>query len=136
MAKPTLADPPVATSTAEQLKAAPMRNDHLRRRNVWIWAFLMPTVVLYGLYTIYPIIASYWYSLVEWNGFESEQRFVGLSNYEAVLADPGFWNSVWITAVFMLLVFVVALPLNSGSFDFTFNHHIVACAPPARIPAI
>jgi multiple sugar transport system permease protein len=126
MAKPTLADPPVATSTAEQLKAAPMRGDHLRRRNVWIWAFLMPTVVLYGLYTVYPIIASYWYSLVEWNGFESEQRFVGLSNYEAVLADPRFWNSVWITAVFMLLVapariilsLLLAIVLNSPRLPF------------------
>lgn len=126
MAKPTLADPPVATPTAEQLQPAPVRGDHLRRRNLWIWAFLMPTVVLYGLYTVYPIVASYWYSLVEWNGFESEQRFVGISNYEAVLADPGFWNSVWVTAVFMLLVapariilsLLLAIVLNSPKLPF------------------
>jgi hypothetical protein len=31
-------------------------------------------------------------------------------------------------AVFMLLVFIVALPLNSGSFDFTFSVDIIALA--------
>ena len=31
-------------------------------------------------------------------------------------------------AVFMLLVFVVALPLNSGSFDFTFSVDIITLA--------
>ena len=36
-----------------------------RRQARWVWLLLMPTVVLYGVYTIYPIIASYWYSLVE-----------------------------------------------------------------------
>jgi multiple sugar transport system permease protein len=126
MAKPMLADPPVAISTAEPRKPARPESRHLRRRNLWIWAFLMPTVVLYGLYTVYPIVASYWYSLVEWNGFESEQRFVGISNYQAVLADPGFWNSVWVTAMFMLLVapariflsLLLAIVLNSPKLPF------------------
>jgi multiple sugar transport system permease protein len=126
MAKPMLAEPPAAISTAEPRKPVRPRSSHLRRRNLWIWAFLMPTVVLYGLYTVYPIVASYWYSLVEWNGFESEQRFVGISNYQAVLADPGFWNSVWVTAVFMLLVapariflsLLLAIVLNSPKLPF------------------
>jgi hypothetical protein len=83
---------------------SPARRARLRRRNVWIYAFLMPTFVLYGLYTIHPMIASYWYSLVERNGFSSEMRFVGISNYQAVLSDPMFWSSVRITVAFMLVV--------------------------------
>lgn len=74
------------------------------KKTTWIWIFLLPTVVLYGLYTIYPIIASYWYSLVEWNGFDENQSFVGLSNYREVFKDPLFWNSFKITLLFMLLV--------------------------------
>jgi multiple sugar transport system permease protein len=92
-----------------------------RKRAIWIWVFLLPTVVLYGLYTIYPIIASYWYSLVEWNGFDAEQRFVGLQNYRAVFADPFFWNSFKVTLLFMLFVvparvflsLLLAIVLNS-----------------------
>jgi len=84
--------------------AAVDRPRHGWRKTTWIWVFLLPTVVLYGLYTIYPIIASYWYSLVEWNGFDSGQKFVGLSNYREVFADPLFWNSFKVTLLFMLLV--------------------------------
>ncbi|MGZ0152731.1 carbohydrate ABC transporter permease [Kribbella sp. WER1] len=97
-----------------------MRSKSLQR-TTWIWVFLLPTVVLYGLYTLYPIVASYWYSLVEWNGFDTGQKFVGLSNYKAVFTDPLFWNSFKVTLIFMLLVvparvlltLLVAIILNS-----------------------
>jgi multiple sugar transport system permease protein len=105
---------------------AAARDDRLtvvggRTRTTWIWIFLLPTIVLYGLYTLYPIVASYWYSLVEWNGFDADQRFVGIANYRAVLADPLFWNSFKITLLFMLLVvparvlltLLLAMVLNS-----------------------
>jgi multiple sugar transport system permease protein len=83
--------------------------------------------VLYGMYTLYPIVASYWYSLVEWNGFTADQRFVGLANYERVFADPLFWSSVRITLLFMLIVaplrvfgaFALAILLNSPRLPFT-----------------
>jgi multiple sugar transport system permease protein len=88
-------------STVDERMVAP---DRTWKRTTWIWIFLLPTVVLYGLYTIYPIIASYWYSLVEWNGFDADQQFVGIENYRAVFADPFFWNSFKITLLFMLLV--------------------------------
>lgn len=98
-----------------------------RRRNLWIYAFLLPTFVLYGMYTLYPIVASYWYSLVEWNGFTADQRFVGLANYSKVLADPLFWSSVKITMLFMLVVaplrvfgaFALAILLNSPKLPLT-----------------
>lgn len=98
-----------------------------RRRNLWIYAFLLPTFVLYGMYTLYPMVASYWYSLVEWNGFTADQRFVGLANYEKVLADPQFWSSVKVTMLFMLVVaplrvfgaFALAILLNSPRLPFT-----------------
>jgi multiple sugar transport system permease protein len=122
----------------------PTRKKMERRRNLWIWLFLMPTVVLYGLYSIYPIIASYWYSLVQWNGFESEQTFVGISNYEAVLADPAFWSSVRITLIFMLLVaparillsLVLAVVLNSPKLPFSKLFRTVFFLPVVTTTAI
>lgn len=91
------------------------------RNRLWIWLFLTPTVVLYGVYTIYPVLASYWYSFVEWNGFDEAKHWVGLANYRAVLADPLFWNSFKITVLFMVAVvpvkvlftLLLALVLNS-----------------------
>ncbi len=96
-------------------------------RDVWIWVFLGPTVVLFGGYTIYPIVASYWYSLIEWNGFQAHARYVGLANYAAVVADPLFWNSFRITLAFMAAVvptrvfgaLLLAIVLNSPKLPFS-----------------
>ena len=126
MASQTRLTAPGAQAPRSTVAQSPERRSRQRRGNLWIYAFLMPTFVLYGLYTIYPIIASYWYSLVEWNGFSSEMRYVGISNYQAVLADPLFWSSVRITLVFMLVVaplrifgaFFLAILLNSPKLPF------------------
>lgn len=126
MASQTLMTAPAVPGPPARRPTTPERRSRQRRRNLWIYAFLLPTFVLYGLYTIYPILASYWYSLVEWNGFSADQRFVGISNYEKVLADPMFWSSVRITLVFMLIVaplrvfgaFFLAILLNSPRMPF------------------
>jgi len=118
---PTRPDPTSAAVTR------PGYRKRLRRRNLWIYAFLLPTIVLYGLYTLYPIVASYWYSLVEWNGFNDDQTFVGISNFQAVVSDPLFWSAVRITVVFMLIVaplrvfgaFFIAILLNSPRLPFS-----------------
>jgi multiple sugar transport system permease protein len=96
------------------------------RPEFWIWGFLTPTIVLYGLYTVYPIVASYWYSFVEWSGFESEKTWVGLRNYQEVLADDLFWNTFKVTLLFMLVTvpikvvstLLVAILLNSPKMPF------------------
>ena len=122
----TIRSVPITRRPARHQAKAPTadgRMPHHRgwKKTTWIWIFLLPTVVLYGLYTIYPIIASYWYSLVEWNGFDENQTFVGFSNYREVFTDPLFWNSFKITLLFMLLVvparvllsLLLAMVLNS-----------------------
>ncbi|GAA2756399.1 carbohydrate ABC transporter permease [Actinopolymorpha rutila] len=97
------------------------------RSRLWIWLFLTPTVVLYGLYTVYPIVASYWYSFVRWDGFGSDKSWIGLQNYRDVLADPLFWNSFKITVLFMLVTvplqvvatLLIAIVLNSPKMPFS-----------------
>ena len=130
---PALAEPPPAG------KARARRNQAL-----WIWLFLLPTVLLYGVYTIYPIVASYWYSLVRWNGFGAEQEFVGLANYRQVFADPLFWNSFKITLLFMLLVapariilsFLLAIVLNSPKLPLSKFFRTVFFLPVVTTTAI
>ncbi|MBM7791364.1 carbohydrate ABC transporter permease [Tenggerimyces flavus] len=97
-----------------------------RRTQLWVWLLLTPTVVVYGVYTVYPIVASYWYSLVEWNGFEATKTFVGLRNYQEVFGDHLFWNAFWITVLFVVVVvpakvvltLLLAILLNSPKLPF------------------
>jgi len=114
-----------AIDRATPSTSAPRRR-RFGRREFWIWGFLLPTVVLYGVYTVYPIVASYWYSFEEWNGFDANKTWVGLQNYRAVFADPYFWNSFWITVLFMVvavpikvfLSLIAAILLNSPKMPF------------------
>lgn len=76
----------------------------------WIYLFLVPTLALLGAFTIYPVMASIWFSLLDWNGFERAGAFIGLGNYSELVADPLFWNAFKNTIVFLLL----AVPLRVG----------------------
>jgi len=97
------------------------RRRRVRRTEGWVYVFLVPTVVLYGLFTVYPIVGSYWYSFLDWNGFDATKTWVGLANYVEALHDPLFWNSFKVTVLFtvtavplkVLLSFGLAMLLNS-----------------------
>lgn len=79
-------------------------------RDRWIYVFLLPTILLVGGFTIYPVAASIWFSLLDWNGFERAGEYIGFANYAELVNDPLFWNAFRNTMVFMVL----AVPLRVG----------------------
>src|SRR5262249_53810476 len=108
-ARRSLADGP-SGSAAETVNPRRVRRRRQRRFELYIWLFLLPTLVLYGIYTLYPIVASYWYSMLDWTGFDARGTFTGFSNYAAVLKDRYFWNSFKVTVLFT----VVTVPVRVG----------------------
>lgn len=63
------------------------------KRKIYIFLGLLPALLIYMVFAILPILQSFYYSFMEWDGF-SEMTFVGLSNFEQLFQDPLFWNSV------------------------------------------
>lgn len=80
------------------------------RRDWWIYLFLLPTIVGYGAYTVYPLVASWWYALLDWPGFAATGTFIGLDNFERLMADGLFWNSFGNSLIFL----ICAVPLRVG----------------------
>lgn len=68
----------------------------------WCWIFLLPTIVLYLMFQGWPIIASLFYSTLDWSGLTSDAKFVGLQNFIRVAQDPYFWNAFFNSFKFML----------------------------------
>lgn len=99
----TTRDPVVATSRRSSLW-------HRLRKDSWIYLFLMPTFVGYGLYTVYPLIASWWYSFLDWPGFAARGTFIGVANFERLIGDELFWNAFKNSFIFLL----VGVPLRVG----------------------
>ena len=83
------------------------------------WLFLMPALIMFSVYVIYPILQSFALSFRDWDGLSPDKVFVGLDNYRELFDDDVFWvsiknNMIWV--IFYLLAppigLAIALFLN------------------------
>ena len=98
----------VSTGPARRTVHRPHTTGRARRTGPWIWLFLLPTIVLFGAYTVWPALASVYYSFLNWAGYGPERPFAGFANYQHAFADPLFWRSIGVT----LVIIVVTVPLR------------------------
>ncbi|WP_017687558.1 sugar ABC transporter permease [Paenibacillus sp. PAMC 26794] len=73
--------------------------------------FVMPALILFVMFFLYPIGSSLYYSLTSWNGVSAEPRFVGLSNYVKALTDERFWISTRNNGFFIGFSVLIQVPL-------------------------
>lgn len=91
--------------------SAPVQGTRARRRDlVWIYLFILPGLVLTGMFIFYPMGASWYFSLTEWNGFGDAKTFVGLENFRELMGDGLFWGSFGRSMIFVL----IGVPLRVG----------------------
>jgi sn-glycerol 3-phosphate transport system permease protein len=65
------------------------------RNTVHAWLLVLPACVLLAAFTHIPIITTFIHSFYSSPKPRRPSRFVGFDNYEAMLADPIFWKSLW-----------------------------------------
>jgi multiple sugar transport system permease protein len=93
----------------------------------WAYIFLLPNLVLFLTFTIYPVFASFYYSLNRWD-LHTPMEFIGLGNYRALFADETFhkvlWNTFYFTAGVIpfqtALGLLIAVALNQKLRGMTF----------------
>ncbi|MCA0217046.1 MAG: sugar ABC transporter permease [Actinobacteria bacterium] len=71
--------------------------------------FLLPALVVLGVFVIYPIISAGYISLTSWNGFSPVKEFIGFDNYVRLSQDPEFWNSLLVTCIYAVGVSVLSV---------------------------
>lgn len=107
--------PLVTTSTTTQRLIGSRSS---RRRGLRLWAgialFLLPALLLYVLFVIFPMVQAARYSLYDWNGLEPLTDFIGLANFQRALSDPVFLGSVMHNAVIVVLSLFVQIPFALG----------------------
>ncbi len=67
------------------------------------YAFVLPFMILFVIFTLYPIVQGFWISLHNWELVGTNIQFIGLSNYQRLLNDKLFWSSLEHTIVFVIL---------------------------------
>jgi len=71
--------------------------------------FLLPAVVILGVFSFYPIGSALRLSLFKWDNLAPVQTFVGLDNYASLLQSSRFWNSMLVTIEYTLGVTLVSM---------------------------
>jgi raffinose/stachyose/melibiose transport system permease protein len=76
--------------------------------------FLLPALLIYGLYNVYGIIMTFFFSTLNWPGMGPYQNAisVGLQNYAALLHDQRFWHAA--SNNMLLVVVSVLIQLSFG----------------------
>jgi raffinose/stachyose/melibiose transport system permease protein len=74
--------------------------------------FLLPSLILFIIFVIYPIFRSVYYSLFDWNGLGPATDFIGLENYQRIFNDKIFQKAVVNNLIIAGLSLLVQLPLS------------------------
>lgn len=90
----TTTSPESRVDERAQRRAARIRRDRYRYRDGKIaYVFLIPVLVLLGIFVIWPAIYAGYLSFQDWS-FYKDPEFVGWKNFQDVLTDPLFWAAV------------------------------------------
>ena len=64
-----------------------------KRETLMGWAFVLPFLILFTVFIIYPVVQGVWVSLNDWS-LMGRLRFIGLGNYQKMLGDKNFWEAL------------------------------------------
>ncbi|MDO4265460.1 MAG: sugar ABC transporter permease [Eubacteriales bacterium] len=81
----------------------------LKKHAFFPYAMLLPTVIIFGLFMIYPIIYSFYLSFMDFSG--GTYSFVGLSNYIELFKDPVFYKALFNTFFYLIIQVPVMISL-------------------------
>jgi len=98
---------------AKVRKGRPQLSEGARAERRLGWMLCAPAVIVMIAVTAYPVGYAIWLSLERYN-LELPQaiKFVGLSNYGAVLSSPYWWQALKVTVI--ITIFSVAITLVLG----------------------
>ena len=76
------------------------------RQAVLVWCFLAPSLAIFLLYRIIPLLWNLALSFADWSPLRPV-RWAGYSQYDEMLHDDVFWQALWNT-----LLFIASAPLG------------------------
>lgn len=114
-----------------------------KKEERWAWLFVAPTMLGLIILNFYPIVSTIYQSFCKTGDFGKGNIFIGLKNYQAVLADPEVWQSFWNTIKYAIIevpfgiaiALVLAVLLNKKMIGRSIYRTIffvpMVCAPAA-----
>ena len=93
------------------------------KKHIGPYIFVLPMLILFLSFTVYPMLASVRYTFYNWGGIGIPKDFVGLKHYASIARDPFFWNAFKNTLIYagvlvptqLTIALILAVILNSQS---------------------
>jgi len=98
------------------------RNPAYWRESGAAYLYLLPALVILGIFVFYPFFSAFRLSLYRWDLLRPPGAYVGLGNYEYIFGHKYFWRALWHTfyyvginvPVTLFLAILVASLLNKA----------------------
>lgn len=87
------------------------------------YVFILPTLVFFSIFLIYPMINAFWLSIHEWN-LLTPKVFVGLKNFSRIITNTRFLNSFFRTIHFSVIS-VLLINLLAFTFSIMFASKLI-----------
>lgn len=90
--------------------AKPAKRRRIRGDGAWAYAFIAVALVVFAMFTAYPVLSAFIISFQKYKPIGSE--YVGFDNYIATFKDSLFWKSMVNTVVYTILTVPVSLIIS------------------------
>jgi N-acetylglucosamine transport system permease protein len=77
-----------------------------------IITFLVPPLILYGVFVVSPYLQAFQISTTDWLGYSSDANSVGLDNFAHLVRDDYIWNAIKNNAILLAVVPVLTIALG------------------------
>lgn len=102
------------------------------QRAAFLLFCLLPTLILFLVFTIYPLFSGLYFSFYEWSGSSANKTFVGFSNYITLFNDPIFPKTI-LHDYFLVLMKVIGIMVLAIFFAVALTQLRIKEAPFYRV---
>ncbi len=82
------------------------------RQKISPYLFLVPCLIVFGLFLFYPFAKTIYLSLYKTDKLGQAKLFVGFGNYIDLFTSESFYNSLLVTLIFVVIVVMVSMLLG------------------------
>ena len=82
-------------------------------KNAWTaFLFLLPALLVYGIFNFYSILMTFYYSFLQWSGISENMRFIGFANLQKLVSDPAVWRALLNNLRLVTISLAVQIPFG------------------------
>ena len=96
----------------DEKEVVKMKKYKISMRNLSPYVYLVPSLLIFGIFLFYPFFKTIYLSLYKTNKMGQARLFVGFGNYKDLLTSPSFYNSLIVTVEFVVIVVIGSMLLG------------------------